>query len=70
MVSYKRHLLKTVSWRIVGTIDTMILSAVITGSWEMGLAIGGTEVITKMVLYFIHERAWYKFSDFGIEKKD
>ena len=50
--------------------DTMILSSIITGSWEMGLAIGGVEVITKMVLYFLHERAWYNFSKFGVEKKD
>jgi len=68
MVSYKRHILKTISWRIIGTIDTMILSWLITGSWRWGLAIGGTEVITKMVLYFLHERVWYKYSDFGIEK--
>jgi len=70
MVSYKRHLLKTISWRIIGTLDTMILSAVITGSWEIGLAIGGVEVFTKMILYFLHERAWYNFSKFGVEKKD
>ena len=68
MVSYKRHILKTVSWRILGTIDTIILSWLITGSWKLGLSIGGVEVITKMVLYFLHERAWYKFSNFGIEK--
>jgi uncharacterized membrane protein len=30
------------------------------------LAIGGIEIISKMVLYFLHERAWYKFSNFGI----
>ena len=70
MVSYKRHIAKTISWRIIGTIDTMILSALITGSWEMGLTIGGVEVFTKMILYFLHERAWYKLSDFGVEKKD
>jgi len=70
MVSYKRHLLKTISWRIIGTLDTMILSAIITGSWEMGLTIGGVEVFTKMILYFFHERLWYKFSKFGVEKKD
>lgn len=70
MVSYKRHLLKTISWRVIGTLDTMILSAIITGSWEMGLTIGGVEVFTKMILYFLHERAWYRFSDFGVEKKD
>lgn len=68
MVSYKRHILKTISWRIVGTLDTMILSAIITGSWELGLVIGGIEVITKMVLYFLHERAWYKFSKYGLDK--
>ena len=66
MVSYKRHIAKTISWRIIGTIDTIILSGVITGSWTTGLTIGGVEVITKMVLYFFHERAWYKFSNYGL----
>jgi uncharacterized membrane protein len=70
MVSYKRHILKTISWRIIGTIDTMILSWIITGSWKWGLAIGGTEVITKMVLYYLHERVWYKWVKFGINDKD
>ena len=69
MVSYKRHILKTISWRILGTLDTIILSWVITGSWKLGLSIGGVEVITKMVLYFLHERAWYKFSDYGVKPK-
>jgi len=69
MVSYKRHLLKTISWRIIGTLDTMILSWIITGNWKLGLAIGGVEVITKMVLYFLHERLWYRYSKFGIKKK-
>ena len=68
MVSYKRHIAKTISWRVVGTLDTIILSWLITGSWKLGLSIGGVEVITKMVLYFLHERAWYKFSEYGIDK--
>ena len=67
MVSYKRHIAKTISWRIIGTLDTMILSSAITGSWTIGLTIGGVEVITKMFLYFLHERAWYKFSKFGLK---
>lgn len=70
MVSYKRHIAKTLSWRVIGTIDTMVLSALITGSWEIGLTIGGVEVFTKMILYFFHERLWYRFSRFGVEKKD
>ena len=68
MVSYKRHIAKTVSWRVIGTLDTIILSGVITGSWTTGLTIGGVEVITKMILYFFHERAWYRFSKFGLKK--
>ena len=68
MVSYKRHILKTISWRILGTIDTILLSWLITGSWKLGLSIGGVEVITKMVLYFLHERAWYKFSNYGVNQ--
>jgi uncharacterized membrane protein len=70
MVSKKRHILKTISWRIIGTLDTMILSGFITGSWELGLAIGSVEVVTKMVLYYFHERAWYKFSKFGLKNKN
>jgi len=68
MVNYKRHIAKTITWRIIGTLDTMIISWVVTGSWKWGLAIGGIEVFTKMILYYFHERAWYKFSKFGINK--
>jgi|TARA_R100000030_G_scaffold12691_1_gene8469 uncharacterized membrane protein len=69
MVGRKRHLLKTITWRIIGTLDTMILSWIITGNWKWGVAIGGVELITKMVLYYLHERAWYRFSNFGIKDK-
>jgi len=69
MVSYKRHIVKSITWRIIGTLDTIILSGILTGSWKLGLAIGGVEIITKMILYFLHERAWYKFSSFGVKKK-
>ena len=68
MVSKKRHLLKTITWRIIGTLDTMILSWIITGNWKWGVAIGGVELITKMVLYYFHERAWYKFTKYGVDK--
>jgi uncharacterized membrane protein len=67
-VSRKRHILKTITWRIVGTLDTMVLAWVITGNPMTGLKVGGAEVITKMVLYYLHERAWYR-SKFGINKE-
>ena len=69
MVSYKRHLAKTISWRVIGTLDTFLLSWVITGSWKIGATIGGVEVVTKMVLYFLHERIWYKYSNLGLTNK-
>ena len=69
MVSYKRHIAKTLSWRILGTLDTFILSWILTGDVKIGAAIGGAEVITKTILYFFHERAWYKFSRFGLKNK-
>lgn len=69
MVSYKRHIVKSITWRIVGTLDTIILSGILTSSWVMGFTIGGVEIITKMILYFLHERAWYKLSSFGIKEK-
>jgi uncharacterized membrane protein len=61
-VTYKRHIAKTITWRIVGTLDTILLSWLITGNAFLGLKIGLVEVITKMVLYFLHERVWYKIN--------
>lgn len=56
--STMRSLMKTVSWRVVGTIDTMIISYLITGNTAMAMSIGSVEVVSKMVLYYLHERAW------------
>lgn len=61
-VSYKRHLAKTITWRIVGTLDTVLLSWAITGNPFTGLKIGVSEVVTKMILYYLHERVWIKIS--------
>jgi len=58
MNTVKRSLTKTISWRIVGSIDTMIITYIITGNWKFGLAVGSVEVMTKIVLYYIHERVW------------
>lgn len=60
--SRKRHIAKTITWRIVGTIDTILLSWLVTGNALTGLKIGLAEVATKMVLYYLHERAWFKIN--------
>jgi uncharacterized membrane protein len=64
-----RHIAKTISWRIVGTVDTIILSWVITGDLKVGMTIGGVEVVTKMILYFLHERAWFNSSVANANKR-
>lgn len=66
-ISRKRHILKTISWRVLGTIDTIVIGGLITGDWAIGLSIGSVEVISKMTLYYIHERAWYK-SNYGVKR--
>ena len=58
--SVKRHVAKTITWRLLGTIDTMIIGWFITGNPITGLKIGGVEVITKMFLYYFHERLWFR----------
>lgn len=66
-VSIRRHILKTITWRVVGTIDTMIIGWLVSGDPMVGITIGSFEVFTKMILYFLHERAWYKI-DFGVKR--
>ena len=56
--AHTRSFLKAVSWRITGSVDTFVLSWLITGSAKFAGSIAATEVITKIVLYYFHERAW------------
>ncbi|MGV6845326.1 MAG: DUF2061 domain-containing protein [Lutibacter sp.] len=53
-----RSLVKAISWRVIGTLDTMLISWFITGTLTMAISIGSIEVITKMILYYGHERLW------------
>ncbi|MEO5760412.1 MAG: DUF2061 domain-containing protein [Mesorhizobium sp.] len=60
MDTHSRSFAKALSWRVTGTIDTMIISLIITGSIKLAATIGLTEVVTKSLLYYFHERAWLK----------
>jgi len=60
MDTHSRSFAKALSWRVTGTIDTLIISLVVTGSVKLAAAIGITEVFTKSLLYYFHERAWLK----------
>ena len=56
----KRSVAKTISWRVIGTLDTVIISWLITGTLALAFSIGALEFVSKMLLYFFHERAWAK----------
>ena len=65
-----RSIVKTISWRTIGTLDTMLISYLITGSLGMAAAIGSIEVVTKMILYYFHERVWNKIKLGKVERQD
>ena len=57
-----RSLAKAVSWRMTGTVDTVLISYLITGRIRWALSIGFVELFTKVALYYVHERLWDKIS--------
>lgn len=53
-----RSIVKSISWRVIGTVDTVVISYFVTGEVTLALSIGSIELFTKMILYFLHERIW------------
>ena len=56
----KRHIMKTFTWRIIATLTTTLIAWVITGDPMVGLQVGSIEFVIKMVLYYLHEKAWHQ----------
>ena len=67
-LSRRRHIAKTITWRILASTDTFLISWLLTGNYKVGGSIAGIEIVTKTFLYYAHERVWYQ-SKFGIFKK-
>ena len=57
-VTKRRSMVKAITWRFIGTLDTITISYLLTGHIKTAVSIGGIEVFTKMILYFFHERMW------------
>jgi uncharacterized membrane protein len=53
-----KSFIKSISWRIIGTLDTMLISYFITGKMTLAVSIGGIELVSKTLLYYFHERLW------------
>jgi len=72
-----RHIIKTISWRLVGAIDTILLVYIvyyfyigsIEGAAKLALSMFSIEIITKIVLYYLHERIWFA-SKYGVKKSE
>ena len=66
--SDNRHIIKSFTWRLIGTIDTFLLGWLFSGNPFTGLKIGLVEAISKLILYYLHEKLWYRF-DFGLNNR-
>jgi len=67
-VHIKRHIAKTVTYRILGTLTTVVISYIFTKNIMISSTIGFIELVLKPLIYFMHERMWYKWISYGIEK--
>ncbi|SIT78533.1 DUF2061 domain-containing protein [Pontibacter indicus] len=57
-----KSIAKAFSWRFLGTLDTIVISYFITGKLKMAFSIGTIEVFSKILLYYVHERIWERFT--------
>ena len=67
-VSAKRHLAKTVSYRIISTLIGFLIMWAVSGSVTIGAAFGVAELVYKPIQYYIHERIWYRYIKYGLIK--
>ena len=65
-VSYKRHIAKTISYRVISTAIGVVVVWGVSGSVKVGTAFGIAELVYKPAQYYIHERVWYKWIKYGL----
>lgn len=66
MISTKRHIAKTISYRVLATIVSMGMVYALTGKINIAIGYALIETVIKMVVYFSHERVWYKYIKYGV----
>ena len=69
-VQAKRHIAKTISYRIISTTIGFLTLWIVTGSVKWGAAFGIAELVWKPIQYYIHERVWYKWIKYGLKKDE
>ena len=68
-VDKRRHIAKTISYRVISTLIGFIIMWAISGSIKVGAAFGVAELVYKPIQYYLHERIWYKYIKYGIKNK-
>jgi uncharacterized membrane protein len=68
IVEKKRHLAKTISYRLVSTAVGFFMVYFATGSFKVGVAFSLAEMVYKPIQYYLHERVWYKYIKYGLKK--
>jgi uncharacterized membrane protein len=67
-VEKKRHIAKTISYRVISTLIGFIIMWAVSGSVKVGAAFGVAELVYKPIQYYIHERVWYRWIKYGLKK--
>jgi uncharacterized membrane protein len=70
IIKAKRHLAKTISYRIISTSTGFLFIYTTTGNLKIGAAFSLFELLYKPIIYFLHERGWYKYIKYGVENED
>jgi len=64
-----RSMVKSISWRVVATVTTMSIVYLFSGDAVFALSVGGVEIVAKLIIFFLHDRAW-NLTAWGIKKPD
>jgi uncharacterized membrane protein len=67
IVEKKRHIAKTISYRLISTLIGFTIMLIVTGSIKVGAAFSIAELLWKPIQYYIHERIWYKWVKYGLK---
>lgn len=70
IVERKRHIAKTISYRIISTLIGFVIMWWVSGSIKVGAAFGVAELVYKPIQYYIHERIWYKWIKYGLKNEN
>lgn len=68
-IDKKRHIAKTISYRVISTLIGFLIMWIISGSIKVGAAFGVAEIVYKPIQYYIHERIWYRYIKYGLKNK-